>query len=450
MMRVIFEGYLEINGRMIYTKVTSAANDFSKEPFLLCIPGGPGFSSIAPEQGVTELEKMSAKERSTLPNVITFDPLGCGKSEKAQNKAEYNMHVFTETAARVVEMVKQKMIPNQTMDLRVYGGSFGSMIAMDLPLHRPEWLEEGSGIRLRQILSFVGINGAGTKESAIKYVAEHYKNHPKFEIIGDSLAKLFKGKIKNQNDYIENIVFNLAPLYSDENEKLLNSAFGKCLQLFYRPMIPLMQAGNFVMKKLGYKNNLLNFLLMGLTDCSVDVLNQFFADNFSGYDVVENVRRHLSIYYKVFITLVSAHKDHMARPDVAKQVNALLPDTSAVIILDNKHLINKTPTKDIYESIYHNNLFGRMPECAVQGPLIVFSHVTARFLEHFKSLSKPLNLAKVSSSVKHVFDVVGVPSPSPAIALEADAVSVPEQADNKVVQIVDNNVTEQLRVYPGH
>jgi pimeloyl-ACP methyl ester carboxylesterase len=151
-MFTIINKQIQINGRQIYCQVQFNGEGYSLEslkdrpvPVVLVLPGGPGYSadSIKP-----------VADALTDCVTILFDPLGCGRSDPAQDyNHEYSIDNFTEIAAQVVEAVKQEThIPFS--DLRIIGSSFGSFLAMNFPVIRPQWLEENdTGIQIKQIIS---------------------------------------------------------------------------------------------------------------------------------------------------------------------------------------------------------------------------------------------------------------------------------------------------------
>ncbi|MGQ3888032.1 hypothetical protein ACQUW5_03235 [Legionella sp. CNM-1927-20] len=386
-MQVIFDKHIFINSRKIYCKVLAPTEHIEQNHYLLCISGGPGFGLISTDLFTRNLERQAKAQHVSLPNIILFDPLGCDKSDRAKDIVrEYSMYNFTEIAAKVVEAVKEELCPHQAMNLRVYGGSFGSMTAMDIPAHRPQWLTDDTSIHLRQIISLVGPNGAGEKEYSRKYL-ERFKQHPNYDAIKLALDKLLHGKIEDKDDYIQNIVVNLAPLYSEENEKLLNSNLGRLIKNYYRQLIPLMKGVNYLANKMGLKLDKLDYMIMGLDGCSIEVLNQFFLTDMNGFNLTDNVRKNVSLYNRVPICLISCTQDHMVDCRTAEEINKVLPKSSAAIILNDKHMATKGPTKGILEKIIIGLLTNSIPEEALQSPQVNRHTVTVDFQQKIKLLN---------------------------------------------------------------
>lgn len=426
-MRIVLDEKIEINGRKIYCKVLGATSTLdTNKPFLLCIPGGPGFGHTLTELTAKNLEKKANTGGISMPNVILFDPLGCENSDPAKDiVAEYNMTNFGDIAAKVVECVKSKLCPNQPMDLRVYGGSFGSMTAMDLPMHRPQWLNDSSDIRMKEIISVVGPNGADDLEYARKYLDENFKQHAQYETLKIALNKILDGTIKDRDDYIKNVVFNLAPLYSDQHEKMLKSVPGKILKNFYHQVIPVMRAVNFIFKKLSLDNSDLEFMLMALTGCSIDVLNQFFRTQQNGFNLIENISQNLDLYKRVPICLISCTRDHMVDYKTALRINQLLPSTSAAIIFNEKHMLNKGPAKELYDNIFLGLLEGRMAVATFNDPKISQYSVSDEFLNVLARLNQSEKKALTSSTGK-TFSTLGVNEVSIVSEQKTEYVIVPQ------------------------
>lgn len=382
-MRTLADEKININGRSIHYKLLSSSNTPAKQPFLLCIQGGPGFSSLQVELALDHLERRAFVP---MPNLIFFEPVGCGQSDKAEDIAlEYTMQNYSEIAARVVEHVKEKFSPNNTMDLRLYGGSFGGMAVMDLPVHRPKWLDEDSMIRLRQIIAIVPPNGAGDRAYTRKFVEDNYKDHPDYPEIVENLNKLLEGKIANEEEYLQ-FVFALAPLYSDSLEDMKNSFLGTILLNYPREVIEVMK---FADKIVG-GNPLFSSTLDLLTGCSLDVLNQFFMTEYSGVNLTQQVRDHVELYSKLPICMIACNKDHMVDADTSLNISRLLPDSSAAIILNDKHQLSGSASKVFRKILLGLISGGSIPMNKLENPVIAQHTVTGRFNDMLAGLQAPI------------------------------------------------------------
>jgi pimeloyl-ACP methyl ester carboxylesterase len=351
-MITLFHQKIEINGRKILCKVLSPTATIDNRPYMLCVPGGPGFGHHSMTSFINSLEEKARENHAEMPNVILYDPLGCGESDKAEDiVTEYCMNNFTEIAAKVVEAVKAKFCPTQQMDLRLYGGSFGAMTVMDLVMHRPEWLEESSDIRLRQIIASVLPNGVGDAHYTGKFIQDHFKYDVNYPAIALASYRLVNGLIKDQNEYIQTVVF-LAPLYSADHARIAQSIPGIIIRHFHRVVIPIMRACASIGKFLGFNTEKLDFIIEGLTGCSLSVLNQFFKTYHSHISIAENVENNLEYYKKTQITMISCNRDHMANPKIAEEIHAMLPETSTTIILNESHQARQGKNKDAVEDIY--------------------------------------------------------------------------------------------------
>lgn len=385
-MYTIIDEMLDINGRKIHYKVLSPTATVEHRPFLLCVQGGPGFSSMSVEMSMKAFAQDVEEVHGEMPNLIFYDPVGCGASDKAKDiAAEYTMANYTEQAAKVVEAVKAKLIPNQTMDLRASGGSFGALTVMDLPMHRPQWLEENSDIRLRLILSNVGPDGAGTKDHAKRFLDANFKDHPDYQQIRTALYKLLDGKIVDQDDYLR-FVFNLAPLYSDALANIKNSFIGKLLMKYPHGVISALKFVNWFVR-----SDKIAFMIEGMTGCSLDVINHFFGGDFGGFSLTQQIAANRDLYAKVPISLIASARDHMVDPGTALAINKLLPDSSAAIIFDDKHQIGRGPNQIIFNAIGYGLICNsRIPADAIAQPAIVSHTVTEKFQRLLAALVRPI------------------------------------------------------------
>lgn len=404
-MHIILEEFLTINGRSIYCKVLSPTPQLTNRPWLLCIPGGPGFGHLSPQQKIEGLEKLAGEQPALLPNVILYDPLGCGKSQRVPPEYipnEYSMNNFTEIACSLVEMLRNRFSPQQPMDLRVYGGSFGSMTAMDMPRARPQWTEATSPIQLKQILSFVGPNGQGMKEYARDFVARHYHQHPRYRAIRESLDKLLEGNILNEKDYIHSIAFTLAPLYSEDMERTLSGVSGFLVRNFLPSLIPVLSLVVSVGKKLSMNMAGLEFMIEGLTGCSVPVLNQFCRASFNNFNLQQQISEYLEIYKRVNISLISCNQDHMVDFRTALAIHDLLPDSSAAIILNERHMPTAGPHKDLMIKMMLGILCQGMLSHDLLSSEIIASHsVNSNFQAQLERLNAgaPLSTARTMTAI---------------------------------------------------
>lgn len=385
-MNIIVDEMIKINGRNIHYKVASPSKTLENRPYLLCVQGGPGFSSLTMELAMADIEKQAKKENAPMPNVIFYDPVGCGSSDKPEDiAAEYTMANYTEMAASVVEAVKATLSPQQPMDLRLYGGSFGAMTVMDLPMHRPNWLEENSDIRLRQITANVCPNGADTKDYGRKFLEEHYADHPEYQEMRSALDKVYNGTIEDHDDYLR-CVFSLAPLYSNSLEKARNSLFGKLLMKHPHKMIAMLKAVNKI-----FGSDALSVIIEGLAGNSLDVANQFFGSDFGGFNLTAQVADHRALYSKVPICLIASAHDHTVDPKTSLNINQLLGNSSAAIILNDKHQANHGPNKAIFMQLRLGLICeGHIPEAVLRHTAVNQHTVTEQFQRQLSALTQPI------------------------------------------------------------
>jgi len=112
------EGFIDVpGGRIWYRSVGEGGTP------LLCLHGGPGFTHYY-------LEAMEAL--ADRRQVIFYDQLGCGKSDRPEDTALW-------TIDRFVEELVQVRAALELDDLHLFGSSWGGMLAMQYVLdRRPE------------------------------------------------------------------------------------------------------------------------------------------------------------------------------------------------------------------------------------------------------------------------------------------------------------------------
>lgn len=435
-MYTLVDEKISINDRNIHYKVKSPTKGLNNRPYLLCVQGGPGFSSRSMEVVMADLEKEAAKLSLPMPNLIFFDPVGCGQSDKAEDvAAEYTMQNYSEIAARVIEHVKGKFSPNSVMDLRICGGSFGGMSVMDLPVRRPQWLDENANVRLREIVAIVAPNGVGNTEYTYKFVEDNFADHPDYQQIRDNLEMLFDGKFANQDDYLR-FVFALAPLYSNELEKTRNSFIGKFLMKHPHGSISAMKFLNGI-----FNSDTLGMMIEGLSGCSLDVMNQFAKTNFSGFNMIQQVSEHRDLYAKIPICMIACSKDHMANPQVSRDIAALLPDSCAAIILKDKHQAHSGPAREVFSKILLGVICdSHIPESVLDHSEVESKCVSENFNKRLRKLKSPL---AVKNSTVRTFSALSIDG---IVAQQVTLPDVPVAAE-KDEMLSDVSVLEQREVF---
>jgi proline iminopeptidase len=117
------EGYLKVpGGRVWYRSVGESTGD--RAP-LLCLHGGPGFTHYYLEP----LEALADRRQ-----VIFYDQLGCGRSERPDDLSLWTVERFVEEVAQVRAALGLDR-------LHLFGSSWGGMLAMQYVLDRQADLE---------------------------------------------------------------------------------------------------------------------------------------------------------------------------------------------------------------------------------------------------------------------------------------------------------------------
>jgi proline-specific peptidase len=113
------EGFIEVpGGRVWYRSVGGSAGD-GRTP-LLCLHGGPGFTHYYLEP----LEALADRRQ-----VIFYDQLGCGRSDRPEDPSLWTVDRFVEEVAQVRSALGLDR-------LHLFGSSWGGMLAMQYVLDR--------------------------------------------------------------------------------------------------------------------------------------------------------------------------------------------------------------------------------------------------------------------------------------------------------------------------
>lgn len=400
----------KINGRDIYCKVTGAPGSAKDgQPFFFMIQGGPGFDHKATIAKHDTFAGHFSDEAAKQPHFIYYDPLGCGQSDQPQDEAaEYTMHNFIEIVATLVEKVKEEL-GLEKMDLRLYGRSFGSLVAMNLPLQRPQWAEEDSPIRLTQVFSDSGPNGHKERDESLAFLEKHYKDDPDYPVLLASAEKLFAGEIQDQEDYIKNIALALAPLYSDHLAEQAHSFLGQLLKS--HPMI-MLKLAHAITSVVSIK--LLDETINGLEGCNYKLLNYFIGDSFGDMDTAENIKANPELYRKISICCVAADLDYIANSEYhAKKMADALPDHIGLVVFHAKH--EYSPDYPEQAAVVHKGLMadGKFDTEYLNAakPVIAYYHLPPAFVAQLATLKhRVIPDAAISAAPQSLFSQEAVES----------------------------------------
>ena len=113
----IDEGYLDVPGGKVWYR---AVGDNAGATPLLCLHGGPGFTHYYLEP----LEALADRRQ-----VIFYDQLGCGRSDRPEDPSLWTVDRFVEEVAQVRSALGLDR-------LHLFGSSWGGMLAMQYVLDR--------------------------------------------------------------------------------------------------------------------------------------------------------------------------------------------------------------------------------------------------------------------------------------------------------------------------
>lgn len=398
MTQYILDTFFNINGCKIKCKVTGdpgSANDGL--PFLLEIPGGPGEA-----MGTMITDFFYSKTMPAYyprPHIITFDFPGCGASEVGQNPdAEYTIDNFTEVAAKVAEAVTQQLKLNK-MDLHLIGGSVGGTFALNLPLHRPGWTQPDSKIKLKGILVYqapIGIHGTLSPDF-VRAVFAKEKELPNYL---KALDKLHSGKINSRHAYICDYVVPMSGAYSEEYKSHRYKFFSYFLK--HHP--------DFTVKLL--KSFHINSLVTLLDTFSYEVLNQFFATQWHGYELknaMQNFKNkpgnnYRNIYANIPILGIYNSEDMCTSgAEHLYQLQQLIPTACTILVPGKHHEYRIGALLEYFMSGRLDQLTGEIYRQKFENK-ILNAHIPRAFEENYTAAFLPDNYLDSNRFFKYMID----------------------------------------------
>ena len=117
----VTEGYLPFRGHQVWYRVVGDREDPGKYP-LLCLHGGPGM----PHDYLEPLARIAGTGRQ----VIFYDQLGCGRSDRPDDPSLWTVDLFLDE----LRVVREHLGLEQC---HMLGSSWGGMLAMEYALTRP-------------------------------------------------------------------------------------------------------------------------------------------------------------------------------------------------------------------------------------------------------------------------------------------------------------------------
>jgi proline-specific peptidase len=120
----VVEGRIPFKGYTTWYRIAGDSEAPGKLP-LLCLHGGPG----APSDHLEPLEAMIATGR----RVITYDQLGCGKSDQPDKPDMWTVELYVEEVGVVCEALGLNRV-------HILGHSWGGMLGMEYALTQPDRL----------------------------------------------------------------------------------------------------------------------------------------------------------------------------------------------------------------------------------------------------------------------------------------------------------------------
>jgi proline-specific peptidase len=115
------EGYIPFHGYKTWYKIVGIDNNVDRFP-LICIHGGPG----VPHDYLKSLEAIA----NTGRQVIFYDQLGCGNSDKPNDNELWTVELFKNELTSLLKELK-------IVRYHLLGQSWGGMLALEHVLDKP-------------------------------------------------------------------------------------------------------------------------------------------------------------------------------------------------------------------------------------------------------------------------------------------------------------------------
>jgi len=117
------------SGFKIFVKICErrkAGNSLQNQKILVVVHGGPG---VCDESQVSPHLLPLFEKCPNLSSIISYDQLGCGKSEKPNSYECYSLCSYVNELAEVVEFARQKYPQNEVY---IFGHSWGGQLVSEL------------------------------------------------------------------------------------------------------------------------------------------------------------------------------------------------------------------------------------------------------------------------------------------------------------------------------
>ena len=330
----LFDGSIKFNDRNIAVRVTGApGSEHDGQPFVLVIPSlGQSRLRIWPR-----IFEESHQEGDVTPHFIEFDFPGCGDSETAENPAtQYSIQYFTQVAAAVVEAMAEKLALKK-MNLQIC--SYGSPIAINIPMLKPEWTDNDSPIRLQTIFSNTNINGMNNTLSP-EFLRANYPTDPDLQNYIAALARIHEGNIRDRDDFLQNVLGPLSRVWSDRYNKI---PFRLLLRFGYQ----FPNAATAILKGLDkvFTSRKLESMYKSL-DFSLPVFNQLYSSNWGDFELVHAITAflndpenlHKDVYSRVAIIATASESGIFTSGDShITHLREVLPSVAGVVFPGKDH-----------------------------------------------------------------------------------------------------------------
>lgn len=409
-MNYLFDGMITVHGHEIYCKVSGDQNTIGDFRSYTLLISDLGFSHVAAEQWAVELDTRTRRIGTKRPShFILFDALGCGKSASSKNpNEEYTIEFYAEMAARLVEVLKEKLFL-QVIDLRIIGDAFGGMVALTIPKIRPNWLTDRSNISLNQLFTIATPISHKATTNAKRFIESRYQNESDYVQLIEATDKTFHGHLANRDDYLQHVPLTLGKLYSEKNERLQTGLLGQLTAkkpALAITLLRLLRDTTATLPLLTHTSLTLSTLHDSLTGISLDVFNHFFTHRLDGFCAKGMINSNPSIYKAVpSITLIAGVNDYLAEPALnADIIHAILPDNCSTIALNARHDIGAD--QPILYDILAKSLYGVMDQ-----PLLYHYELAGVLTKSVLATNFQASCAKIQTLERHLFHAQTTSSP---------------------------------------
>lgn len=412
----LFAWKMTIDGYQIQVHMSSALPDQHKT-FVLFLPPAVMATAHLAQHYLKTLHTLASEQGKNLPHFIYFTvqtPLATSLT------LSQHIALYSRFASQVMQYIRQQSAIDR-LQLIVHGEYFGSLVALNLPSHQPQWVTAERGIRLQHLFvrNVPGyFSGSKSNTRGVNLFQDFYLTLPKFSSILQALAALLVWKIPKKWDEVALSFLAVALIYTLDSKKWLNHlvikllrqhpiATVRCLLFWYR----LKQKFNH--KKPPAALGTSTRRLSPETAPAMETMAPTF-------NIYRQLQQHLLLYQQVPITFVVARCDPLSDWQLGQALAALLPKTSEFYLFNDNPWLASSMQVQCYEQLLLSYLAPPSEPTPTITQMLIDEAVAAQYVK--AALANNLAPTYPATSTQQIYRQLGPPE-------QHGVVPQPEQAD---------------------